>query len=97
MSLEGRTVVLCVTGSIAAFKAVLLARLLVKDGAKVIPVMTQSAARFIGPPTLAGISGEPVKTDMFDPAWPGEMHVDLGARADAVLPLLAKIFGIPKP
>jgi phosphopantothenoylcysteine decarboxylase/phosphopantothenate--cysteine ligase len=47
--------------------------------------MTASAARFIGPPTLAGICGETVKTDMFDPAWPGELHVDLGVRADAVL------------
>jgi phosphopantothenoylcysteine decarboxylase/phosphopantothenate--cysteine ligase len=83
--LEGRTIALCVTGSIAAYKAVLVARLLVQAGASVVPVMTASATRFVGAPTLAGICGESVKTDMFDPRWPGEMHVDLGARADAVL------------
>jgi phosphopantothenoylcysteine decarboxylase/phosphopantothenate--cysteine ligase len=74
-----------VTGSIAAYKAVLVARLLVQAGASVVPVMTASATKFVGPPTLAGICGESVKTDMFDPAWPGEMHVDLAARADAIL------------
>lgn len=82
---EGKTVALCVTGSIAAYKSAIVARLLVKAGAEVVPVMTASAARFIGPLTLAGICGESVKTEMFDPAWPGELHVDLGARADAVL------------
>jgi phosphopantothenoylcysteine decarboxylase/phosphopantothenate--cysteine ligase len=83
--LEGKTVALCVTGSIAAYKSAIVARLLVKAGAEVVPVMTASAARFIGPLTLAGICGQSVKTEMFDPAWPGELHVDLGARADAVL------------
>ena len=83
--LEGKTVALCVTGSIAAYKSALVARLLVTAGAKVIPVMTISAARFLGPLTLAGICGEGVKTDMFDPSCPGEIHVELGARADAVL------------
>src|ERR1700689_5129321 len=47
--------------------------------------MTASATKFLGTATLAGLSGESVKTDMFDPAWPGEMHVDLAARADAML------------
>ncbi len=83
--LEGKTVALCVTGSIAAYKSVLVARLLVKAGVHVVPVMTASAARFVGPFTLAGICGESVKVEMFDPAWPGELHVDLGARSDAVL------------
>ncbi len=82
---ENRTIALAVTGSVAAYKSVLVARLLVLSGAKVVPVMTSAAARFLGPLTLAGICGQSVKTDMFDPAWPGEMHVDLGARADAVL------------
>jgi phosphopantothenoylcysteine decarboxylase/phosphopantothenate--cysteine ligase len=83
--LQGRTIVLCVTGSIAAYKAVLLARLLVQSGAKVVPVMTASATKFMGPSTLAGLCGESVRIDMFDPASPGEMHVDLAARADATL------------
>lgn len=82
--LEGRTIALCLTGSIAAYKAVEVARLCLKEGAKVIPVMTPSAAKFVGPVTLAGICGEAVHQDMWDPAFAGELHVSLAARADAV-------------
>src|SRR5271154_3915140 len=82
--LAGRTVALCVTGSIAAYKAVEVARLAVKTGATVLPVMTPSAVRFIGPATFAGICGEPVMTDMFDPAVAGESHVAIAQRADIV-------------
>jgi phosphopantothenoylcysteine decarboxylase/phosphopantothenate--cysteine ligase len=82
--LSGRTIALCVTGSIAAYKAVELARLLVKVGAKVLPVMTASAARFVGPVTFAGITGEAVASDMWDPSFAGEMHVRLAEQADAV-------------
>ena len=46
--------------------------------------MTASAARFIGPLTLAGICGEAVATDMWDPAFSGEMHVAIAQRADAI-------------
>ncbi|MBW2458099.1 MAG: hypothetical protein JRI68_26585, partial [Deltaproteobacteria bacterium] len=65
-------VVLGVSGSIAAFKAVEVVRLLVKAGVHVVPVMTASAKEFIGPSTLAGLCGEPVYTEMFDPTCPGE-------------------------
>jgi phosphopantothenoylcysteine decarboxylase / phosphopantothenate---cysteine ligase len=82
--LRGRTVGLAVTGSVAAYKAVEVARLLVKAGAKVLPVMTQSATRFVGPVTLAGIAGEPVAMDMWDASFPGEMHVSLAERCDAI-------------
>jgi len=83
--LSGRAIALCVTGSVAAYKSVELARLLVKAGAKVLPVMTTSAARFIGPVTLSGITGEAVATDMWDPSFAGEMHVRLAERADLVV------------
>jgi phosphopantothenoylcysteine decarboxylase/phosphopantothenate--cysteine ligase len=83
--LAGQTIALAVTGSIAAYKAVEVARLLIKAGATVLPLMTTSAQRFVGPVTLAGITGEPVATDMWDPSFPGEMHVTLAARADALL------------
>jgi phosphopantothenoylcysteine decarboxylase/phosphopantothenate--cysteine ligase len=73
-----------VTGSIAAYKAVELARLLVKAGAKVLPVMTASAARFVGPVTLAGITGEAVASDMWDASFAGEMHVRIAQRVEAV-------------
>jgi len=83
--LEGRTVAVCVTGSIAAYKAAIVARLCIKAGAKVIPVMTAGATRFLGPVTLAGICGQSVATDMWDPAFAGEMHVSIADRADLVV------------
>lgn len=91
--LSGRTIALCVTGSIAAYKAVEVARLLVKGGARVQPVMTESAAKFVGPVTLAGISGEAVATDMWDPNYSGEMHVRIAERSDlvAVVPATADV------
>jgi phosphopantothenoylcysteine decarboxylase/phosphopantothenate--cysteine ligase len=85
LSLAGRTLVLAITGSVAAYKAVEVARLCRKAGARVLPLMTASAQRFVGPVTLAGITGEPVASDMWDPAFPGEMHVALAARADLIL------------
>ncbi len=84
-ALAGRTIALAVTGSIAAYKAVEVARLCIKAGAKVLPLMTASAQRFVGPVTLSGITGEPVATDMWDPAFPGEMHVHLATRADLLV------------
>jgi phosphopantothenoylcysteine decarboxylase/phosphopantothenate--cysteine ligase len=92
-SLGGRTVALCVTGSIAAYKAVELARCLLKAGAKVLPVMTASAARFVGPVTLAGITGEAVAAEMWDATFAGEVHVQLAARADvvAIVPATADV------
>jgi len=85
MTMEGKTIALAVTGSIAAYKAVEVARLCLKAGAKVVPLMTTSAQRFVGAVTLAGITGEPVATDMWDPAFPGEMHVTIAARADVLV------------
>jgi phosphopantothenoylcysteine decarboxylase / phosphopantothenate---cysteine ligase len=89
----GSTIALCVTGSIAAYKAAELARLLRKAGASVLPVMTQSAARFLGPATLAGIASEPVRMDMWDSSFPGEIHVTMAERADlvAIVPATADV------
>src|SRR4051812_24253640 len=78
-------VALAVTGSIAAYKAVEVARRLLAEGANVVPVMTSSAARFLGPLTLSGVCGAPVVCDMFDDAYPGEVHVDLGKSVDLVV------------
>ncbi|HLK40404.1 MAG TPA: bifunctional phosphopantothenoylcysteine decarboxylase/phosphopantothenate--cysteine ligase CoaBC [Polyangiaceae bacterium] len=88
-----RTIALCLTGSVAAYKAVELARLLVKAGVDVLPVMTRSAERFVGPVTLAALCGHPVAMDMWDASFAGEMHVSLAARADlvAVVPATADI------
>lgn len=75
-----------VTGSIAAYKAAFLIRLLVKRGAKVRVIMTETAKEFITPLTLATLSKTPVLTDFFNPEngdW--NSHVDLGNWADAFL------------
>ena len=58
--LEGKKVVLGVSGGIAAYKAVELTRLLVKEGAQVYVVMTESAKQFITPLTFEALSGHPV-------------------------------------
>jgi phosphopantothenoylcysteine decarboxylase/phosphopantothenate--cysteine ligase len=83
--LAGKTILLAVTGSIAAYKAVEVARLLVKAGARVRPVMTEAARHFLGPTTLSGITGEPVHEGMWDPGIEGELHVLLARGADALV------------
>ena len=85
MTKGGRNVALAVCGSIAAYKAVIVARELVGHGVAVTPVMTESAAHFVGPLTLSGICGRAVVRSMFDPSYSGEVHVDLGQSVDLVL------------
>jgi phosphopantothenoylcysteine decarboxylase / phosphopantothenate---cysteine ligase len=83
--LRDKTVALAVTGSIAAYKAVEVARLLVGAGARVLPLLTSSATRFVGPVVFSGVTGEPALVDMWDPSFPGELHVSVATRADAML------------
>jgi phosphopantothenoylcysteine decarboxylase/phosphopantothenate--cysteine ligase len=89
--LVGKRITLCVSGSIAAYKAAMLVRLLVRAGASVEPVMTRSALRFLGRATLEGLTGRPVQTDLFQ--GPGEAHVELARRSDliAVVPATADL------
>ncbi len=61
-----------------------VARLLVKRGVRVIPMMTHSATRFVGPVTLTGICGEETAIDMWDPNVAGERHVAIAAAADVI-------------
>jgi phosphopantothenoylcysteine decarboxylase / phosphopantothenate---cysteine ligase len=88
-----KVVALAVTGSIAAYKAVEVARLLVKRAIRVVPLMTASASRFVGPTTLSGICGEGVAEDMWDPSYPGEKHVAIADLADvlAIVPATADV------
>lgn len=79
------TIALAVSGSIAAYKAAEVARLLLKAGARVIPLMTRAAHEFLGPMTLSGLCGEPVRDTMFDPSFAGELHVAIAREADVVL------------
>lgn len=84
--LQGKHIVLGITGSIAAYKAAYLLRLLVKKGADVQVVMTPAAKEFITPVTLSPLSGKPVVSEFFaanDGQW--HSHVDLGLWADAML------------
>ncbi len=82
--LSGRRVLLGVTGGIAAYKACILARLLVAAGARVRVMMTRAATRFVGPDTFAALTGEPVHTDLFEE--PGVvLHVALAREADLAI------------
>ena len=86
MRLEGKKIILGITGSIAAYKAAILLRLLVREGAEVQVVITPAGKEFITPVTLSALSGKPVISEFFgagDGTW--NSHVDLGLWADAML------------
>lgn len=83
--LAGARITLCVCGSIAAYKAVSLLRLLLKEGAHVETVLTHAASRFVGSATFAGLSGRAPLSDMFAEGVSGELHVELAARSDLLL------------
>ena len=84
--MKGKKIVLGITGSIAAYKACLILRLLVRQGAEVQVVITEAGKQFITPVTLSALSGKPVVSEFFaatDGTW--HSHVDLGVWADAML------------
>lgn len=84
--LQGKKIVVGITGGIAAYKIPLLVRLLKKEGAEVKVVMTDFAKSFVTPLTLSTVSGEPVYSEFFnanDGSW--NSHVDLGLWADAMI------------
>ena len=82
--LKGKKILLGITGSIAAYKAILLVRLLVKAGAEVKIVMTESAKSFVSPLVLSTLSNNKVLADLFDEdTWAN--HVMLGRWADVML------------
>lgn len=84
--LENKKIVLGVTGSIAAYKACLLVRLLIKRGAEVQVVMTPAAKEFVTPLTFSTLTHKPVVSEFFDRrdgSW--HSHVDIGTWADAML------------
>ena len=84
--LRGRRILLGITAGIAAYKAAELARLLVKDGARLQVVMTPSASEFISPLTLQAITGRMVRDKLFDPAHEAAMgHIELARWADLIL------------
>jgi phosphopantothenoylcysteine decarboxylase/phosphopantothenate--cysteine ligase len=87
MSIAKKRILLGVTGSISAYKSALLVRLLIKAGAEVQVVMTESAQAFITPLTLATLSKRPVLSTFTDNSGNGSWnnHVELGLWADALI------------
>src|SRR5574341_978407 len=85
-NLTDRAVVLGVTGSIAAYKAVDLASKLTQAGARVDVVMSPEAARFVSPITFKGVTGRDVFSDMWDASTgPAEPHIALARGADVMV------------
>lgn len=96
MKLKGKNILLGITGGIAAYKAAILVRLLVKEGADVKVVMTKLAKEFITPLTMATLSKNPILVEFFDPEngqW--NSHVDLGSWSDlfVIAPATANSMG----
>ncbi len=96
MNLAGKQIILGVTGSIAAYKAVYLVRLLIREGAKLQVIMTPTAKEFVGPVTFSALSGNTVLSDFFSSEggdW--NSHVDMGVSADLMLiaPVTATTLG----
>ena len=86
MDLNGKHIVLGLTGGVACYKAAYLCRLLVKEGAQVQVVMTEAAAQFITPVTMQALSNRAVYVSQWDPREPNNMaHINLSREADAML------------
>ena len=84
--LSGKRIVLGVTGGVAAYKAAELTRLMVKAGAVVDTVLTESGERFVGAQTFQALSGRPVWTSLWDTRMDNAMaHIDLTRGADALV------------
>ena len=83
---ENKTIVVGVAGGIAAYKTVLLVRLLTKQGANVRVVMTPRARHFVGQLTFQALTGSPVFTDLFDLSQESEIgHIQTADRADLLI------------
>ncbi len=86
MTLQGKRILLGVTGGVAAYKAAVLARELQRAGARVQVAMTEAATRFVGAVTFQALTGEPVFTDPWDARIADNMaHIELTRGADAIL------------
>jgi phosphopantothenoylcysteine decarboxylase/phosphopantothenate--cysteine ligase len=86
MPLDGKHILLGITGGIAAYKTPALVRQLTSQGAVVQAVMTHGAAKFVTATTLQAVSGRPVRDDLWDPAAEASMgHIELARWADCIL------------
>ena len=99
-NLDGKRLLLGVSGSVAAYKSAILVRLLRQAGAEVQVVLTEGGSRFIGEATLQALSGRPVRSDLWDAAVEAAMgHIELARWADLVLiaPASANLLSAPAP
>jgi phosphopantothenoylcysteine decarboxylase len=81
-SMPEKEIIIAVTGGVAAYKAAALTSQLVQNGFGVRAVMTPSAKKFIGAATFAALTGRPVVTEIFDPAFPLGAHIELARQAE---------------
>ncbi|MFP4445699.1 MAG: bifunctional phosphopantothenoylcysteine decarboxylase/phosphopantothenate--cysteine ligase CoaBC [Desulfosudaceae bacterium] len=96
MDMNGKTIILAVSGGIAAYKSVELLRLLVKQGARVRVIMTENACSFVAPLTFAALSGSRVCHSLFDERSDASItHIEWARQADAVVvaPATANVIG----
>src|SRR5690625_1732141 len=94
--LSGKTIVLGVTGGIAAYKAATLCSRLTQAGARVDVIMTSSARKFVQPLTFQALSRRPVYVDVFEENDPSVIaHIDMADRADLIViaPATANFIG----
>ncbi len=94
--LANKTILLIISGGIAAFKALDLIRRLREQGARVVPVLSRGATQFVTPLSVAALAGEKVYTDLFDLTDEAEMgHIELSRAADLVVvaPATADLLG----
>jgi phosphopantothenoylcysteine decarboxylase/phosphopantothenate--cysteine ligase len=85
-SLQGKHILLAMSGGIAAFKVAELARLLIQDGASVQVAMSNAATQFMTPVTMQALTGQPVYTNQWDTRIPNNMaHIELSRKADLIL------------
>ena len=84
--LEGKKILLVITGGIAAYKSLELIRLLQVNKASVVTVMTKSSQQFVTPLSVSAIAGSKVYTELFDLTAEAEMgHIELSRSADIIL------------
>lgn len=80
--MSAREIIVGVSGGIAAYKTADLVSKLAQAGDSVTVVMTESAQKFVGRATFAALSGKPVATQLFDPAFPLGAHIEIARRSE---------------
>jgi phosphopantothenoylcysteine decarboxylase / phosphopantothenate---cysteine ligase len=83
--LKNKIIILGITGGIAAYKSISLARRLTESGATVKTVMTEAATEFVGPVSFSAITGQPVAVSMFDGQSEALLHITAANEADLIL------------